>query len=103
MCTLQGWRRSERSQNFDFNLDPIICLPVEKTGPTKDAISILVDANDVSKFLKIRSRLSPKLWKMLIEFLLENLDVFVLSHSDMVRIDPEVMCHYLNIIITEKA
>lgn len=39
----------EDSWNFDFDLDPRIPLPVEKTGPAEGTISILVDDNDPSK------------------------------------------------------
>lgn len=92
----------EDPRNFNIYLDPRIPLPTEKTGAAEDTIYILVDGNDPNKFLKIGSQLSPMLRKMLMEFLLKNLDIFALSLSDMVGIDPEVMCHHLNIYPNRK-
>ncbi|XP_074342943.1 uncharacterized protein LOC141680681 [Apium graveolens] len=53
--------------------------------------------NDPSKVLKIGSNLSPDLREDLAQFLRRNLDVFAWSHSDMIGIDPNVMCHRLNL------
>ncbi|XP_074376769.1 uncharacterized protein LOC141718283 [Apium graveolens] len=78
-------------------LDPRIPMPMEKTGPTEDTIEIPVDEKDPSKVLRIGSQLAPRLKEGLSIFLLANLDVFAWSLSDMVGIDPEIMCHRLNI------
>ncbi|XP_074336585.1 uncharacterized protein LOC141673742 [Apium graveolens] len=66
-------------------------------GPVEDTIEISVDEKDLSKVLRIGSQLAQKLKEGLSIFLLANLDVFAWSHSDMVGIDPEIMCHRLNI------
>ncbi|XP_074371492.1 uncharacterized protein LOC141712443 [Apium graveolens] len=87
----------EDPRDFDFDLDPRIPMPAEKTGPTEDTISILVDKNNPSKVLKVGSRLDDEMRGSLTRFLIVNLDVFAWSHSDMIGIDPEVMCHRLNI------
>ncbi|XP_074362906.1 uncharacterized protein LOC141703225 [Apium graveolens] len=79
------------------DLDPRIPMPTEKMGPAEDTIEIPVDEKDPSKVLRIGSQLTPRLKEGLSIFLLENLDVFAWSHSDMVWIDPEIMCHRLNI------
>ena len=47
--------------------------------------------------LQIGSQLEPEFRQKLIEFLKANLDVFTWSHNDIVGIDPEIMCHHLNI------
>ena len=86
----------------EFDLDPRMPEAVEKTGPTEDTISIPVDQKDPSKVLIIGSQLNPALRQQLTEFLLHNLDVFAWSHADMVGIDPNVMCHHLNIDPTRK-
>ncbi|XP_074347348.1 uncharacterized protein LOC141686197 [Apium graveolens] len=85
------------SQYFDFNLDPRIPMPAEKTGPPEDTISIPIDKYDLSKVLKVGSQLSYEIRESLTHFLINNLDIFAWSHSDMVEIDPRVMCHHLNV------
>ncbi|XP_074365409.1 uncharacterized protein LOC141706557 [Apium graveolens] len=47
--------------------------------------------------LKVGSQLDDEMRGSLTRFLIVNLDVFAWSHSDMIGIDPEVMCHHLNI------
>ena len=47
--------------------------------------------------LQIGSQLELELREKMIKFLKVNLDVFAWSHDDMVGIDPEIMCHHLNI------
>ncbi|XP_074352775.1 uncharacterized protein LOC141691924 [Apium graveolens] len=73
-------------------------MTAEKTGPAEDTISIPVDKNDPSKVLKVGSQLADEMRRSLARFLIANLDVFAWSHSDMIEIDPEVMCHHLNIL-----
>ncbi|XP_074356818.1 uncharacterized protein LOC141696593 [Apium graveolens] len=88
----------EDPRDFDFDLDPRIPMPIEKTGPAEDTISIPVDKNDPSRVLKVGSQLDEEMRGGLTRFLIANLDVFAWSHSDMIGIDPEVMCHRLNIL-----
>ncbi|XP_074366739.1 uncharacterized protein LOC141707460 [Apium graveolens] len=88
----------EDPRDFDFDLDPRILMPAEKTGPAEDTISIPVDKNDPSRVLKVGSQLDDEMRGSLARFLITNLDVFAWSHSDMIGIDPEVMCHRLNIL-----
>lgn len=75
----------------------------EVTGATGDTFSILVDVADPSKVLKIGHQLEAGLKEAMAMFLKENLDVFTWSHSDMVGIDPRVMCHRLNVDPEKKA
>ncbi|XP_074347670.1 uncharacterized protein LOC141686541 [Apium graveolens] len=70
---------------------------VERAGAAEDTIPILVDPNDPSKVLRISSNLSLDLREDLARFLRRNLDVFAWSHSDMIGIEPNVMCHRLNL------
>ncbi|XP_074328488.1 uncharacterized protein LOC141666400 [Apium graveolens] len=79
------------------DLDPRMPPMVERVGAVEDTIPILVDPNDPSKVLRIYSSLSPDLREDLARFLRRNLDVFAWSHSDMIGIDPNVMCHRLNL------
>ncbi|XP_074336467.1 uncharacterized protein LOC141673611 [Apium graveolens] len=55
------------------------------------------DAPSDEKVLKVGSQLDEEMRGGLTRFLFANLDVFAWSHSDMIGIDPEVMCHCLNI------
>ncbi|XP_074323844.1 uncharacterized protein LOC141660756 [Apium graveolens] len=77
---------------------PWIPMTTEKTGPAEDTISIPVDKDDPSKVLKVGSQLADEMRRSLARFLIANLDVFAWSYSDMIGIDPEVMCHRLNIL-----
>ncbi|XP_074377645.1 uncharacterized protein LOC141719162 [Apium graveolens] len=72
-------------------------MHAEKTGPAEDTIYVPVDKDDPSKVLKVGSQLSYETRERLTHFLIKNLDVFAWSHSDVVEIDPGVMCHRLNI------
>lgn len=84
-------------RDYDIDLNPRIPEHVERAGVAEDTISILVVAQDPSKFLKIGSQLTPKLRERLTKFLKANLDVFAWSHEDNIGIDPNVICHRLNI------
>lgn len=90
------------ANGFDFDLDPRMPIPVEKTSPAEDTVDIAVDAENAEKVLKIGSRLVPEVCEALVKFLKANLDVFAWSHEDMVGIDPAVMCHHLNIDPSKK-
>lgn len=82
---------------YDFDLDPRMPLPVKKIGPAEDTVSIEVDTSFPDRALKIGSQLSPEMFERLSSFLKANLDVFAWSHADMVGIDPNIMCHHLNV------
>ncbi|XP_074351903.1 uncharacterized protein LOC141691055 [Apium graveolens] len=69
----------------------------EKIGPAEDTIEIPIDEKDPSRVLRIGSQLAPRLKEGLSIFLLANLNVFAWNHSNMVGIDPEVICHHFNI------
>ncbi|XP_074378382.1 uncharacterized protein LOC141719919 [Apium graveolens] len=86
-----------KSSEARADLDPRMPPMVERAGAAEDTIPILVDPNDPSKVLRIGSNLSFDLREDLARFLRENLDVFAWSHSDMIGIDPNVMCRWLNL------
>ena len=50
-----------------------------------------------TKTTSIGTTLSPEMRTKLIEFLKENLDVFVWSHEDMPGISPKIIQHKLNV------
>lgn len=49
----------------------------EKTSAAGDTISILIDATDPIKDLKVGKQLNPEIREALISFLKENLVIFV--------------------------
>ncbi|KAK1394960.1 hypothetical protein POM88_014016 [Heracleum sosnowskyi] len=89
--------RMDTEIHVKIDLDPRMPEARETTGAAGDTLSILVDATDPSKELKIGKQLEPEARESLTRFLKDNLDVFDWCHSDMVGIDPRVMCHHLNI------
>ena len=56
-----------------------------------------MDSHDPVRKIKIGTSLSPETHEAIVACLRRNRDVFAWSHSDMKGIDPELMCHYLNI------
>ena len=56
----------------------------------------------VEKFTYAKSLLTDEEKEQLRLLLLSNIDVFTLSHSDMVRINPTMASHKLNIISPAK-
>ncbi|PON70600.1 hypothetical protein PanWU01x14_079740 [Parasponia andersonii] len=71
-----------------------------KTGPIENLEDFLFDRS--SKILKIGARLQESMRASLVAFLESNLDVFAWQHSDIVMIDPNIICHRLNIDQTKK-
>ena len=70
----------------------------EKDEDKMDALEeVELAKGQVTKTMKIRTTLSPKMRTRLIQFLKENLDVFTWSHEDMPGIAPEVIQHKLNV------
>lgn len=65
---------------------------VKKMGPVLNTMEIVVDTEDCTKVLHIGTRLKPK----------KLLEVFAWSHAYMVGINPDVMCHCLNIDLKKK-
>ena len=57
---------------------------------------------EASKMTRIGTTLSPKMRTKLIQFLKENLDIFVWSHEDMPDISPKVIQHKLNMDLERK-
>ena len=57
---------------------------------------------EASKTTRIRTTLSPEMRTKLVQFLKENLDIFVWSHEDMPDISPKVIQHKLNMDLERK-
>ncbi|KAK1363262.1 hypothetical protein POM88_038823 [Heracleum sosnowskyi] len=97
VVSVQEVGESSGITDVEFDLDPRLPENDKKIAPAEDTLSILMEEVDPPKILQIGARLESSLRARLFEFLKKNLDVFAWSHADMVGIDPDVMCHHLNI------
>ena len=72
-----------------------------KNGSTEEAkcedLEKVVVGDDPEKFFQVGSQLPPQERKELIEFLRKNVDVFVWSAYEALRVDPNFICHHLNV------
>ena len=57
----------------------------------------MVVGGDAEKFFQIGIRLPPQEKEELVEFLKTNIDVFAWDACDAPRIDPNFICHHLNV------
>ena len=53
--------------------------------------------DDPEKFFQIGSQLPQKEREELVEFLKQNMDVFAWNAYEAPRVDPEFICHHLNV------
>ena len=71
---------------------------------SKDLVKVTI-GDDPEKFFQIESQLPQKEREELVEFLKQNMDVFVWNAYEAPRVDPEFICHHLNVnplIISKK-
>ena len=57
----------------------------------------MVVGGDAEKFFQVGARLPPQEKEELVEFLKRNIDVFAWDACDAPGIDPDFICHHLNI------
>ena len=57
----------------------------------------MVVGSDAEKFFQVGARLPPQEKEELVEFLKGNIDVFAWDACDAPRIDPDFICHHLNV------
>ena len=62
----------------------------------EDLVKITI-GDDLEKFFKIGSQLPQQEREELIEFLKQNIDVFAWNTYEALGVDPEFICHHLNI------
>ena len=62
----------------------------------EDLVNVTI-GDDPEKFFQIRSQLPQQERKELIEFLKQNIDVFAWNTYEAPGVDPEFICHHLNI------
>ena len=57
----------------------------------------MVIGGDAEKFFQVGAKLPPQEKKELVEFLKRNIDMFAWDACDAPGIDPDFICHHLNI------
>ena len=57
----------------------------------------MVIDNDLEKFFQVGVQLPPQEKQKLIEFLRKNVDVFVWNAYEALGVDPDFICHHLNV------
>ena len=85
--------------SMETNTDPRLQEDEPTAGPVEelDVDDVQVDPNESSCVIKIGKWLNKELAQQLTEFLCHNQDVFPWTHTDMIGIHPQIMCHRLNI------
>ena len=74
-------------------------LPVGGTSDEvkcEDLVKIII-GDDPEKFFQVGSQLPQQEREELIEFLKQNIDVFAWNTYEALGVDPEFICHHLNI------
>ena len=62
----------------------------------EDLVKVAI-GDDPEKFFQIGSQLPQREREELIEFLKQNIDVFAWNTYKAPRVDPEFICHHLNV------
>ena len=62
----------------------------------EDLVKITI-GDDLEKFFQVGSQLPQQEREELIEFLKQNIDVFVWNTYEAPGVDPEFICHHLNV------
>ena len=57
----------------------------------------MVVGGDAEKFFQVGARLPPQEKEKLVQFLKRNIDVFAWDACDAPGIDPDFICHHLNV------
>ena len=82
---------------IEINIDPRLQEEESTVGPIEELIEVQVDPNELSRVVKISKSPESKQAQQLREFLCRNQDMFAWTHTYMIRIHLEIICHWLNI------
>ena len=69
---------------------------IAEEAKCEDLVKIII-GDDLEKFFQIGSQLPQQEKEELIEFLKQNTDVFAWNTYETPRVDPEFICHNLNV------
>ncbi|XP_075667260.1 uncharacterized protein LOC142636852 [Castanea sativa] len=70
--------------------------PVEDEGSAEKLTKVII-GEDKEKYFQVGSKLPTREREELIQFLRDNIDVFAWTTYDVPGINPEVICHHLNV------
>ena len=62
----------------------------------EDLVKITIE-DDPEKFFQVRSQLPQQEMEELVEFLKQNIDVFTWNTYEAPGVDPDFICHHLNV------
>ena len=74
-------------------------LSIDRTAEEvecEDLVKVTI-GDDLKKFFQIGSQLPQQEREELVEFLKQNMDVFAWNAYKAPRVDPEFICHHLNV------
>ena len=66
-------------------------------GATCEKLEKIVIDDGLKKFFQVETQLPPREREELIMFLKRNIDVFTWSAYEAPRVDPNFICHHLNV------
>ena len=69
---------------------------IAEEAKCEDLVKIII-GDDLEKFFQIGSQLPQQEKEELLEFLKQNIDVFAWNTYETPRVDPEFICHHLNV------
>ena len=74
-------------------------LPLETAAEEAkcEDLERVVIGGDAEKFFQVGAMLPPQEKEELVEFLKRNIDVFAWDACDAIGIDPDFICHHLNV------
>ena len=90
-CYIAMLEMDDHLQTLSIEEQRMVAEPVEGLE------EILLDHSKPERTTKISTFASPPIRQALATFLRKNQDVFAWSHEDMLRINPSVMVHRLNV------
>ena len=75
----------------------MLSTEVEEEGAKCEQLERVVIGDDEENFFQVEVQLPPRERKKMIDFLKKNIDVFAWSAYEAPRVDPDFICHRLNV------
>ena len=75
----------------------VLSIEAVAEGAKYEQLEKVVIGDDMKKFFQVEAQLSPRERQELIDFLRKIIDVFAWSAYKAPRVDPNFICHHLNV------
>ena len=75
----------------------MLSMDVVLEGASYEELEKVVISDDKDKFFQVRAQLPPQEKEELMVFLRKNIDVFAWSAYEAPGVDPNLICHHLNV------